>query len=67
MKQSNNDKLFPEKLDHKHRNKSELVFYKLLAKQKTKHRDWSDARADIYPAKEIKEGGNIRFNSAWIS
>ena len=56
MKQLNDDKPFTEKLDHKHRNKSELVFYKLLAKQKIKHRDWSDARAEIYPT-EIKEGG----------
>jgi hypothetical protein len=56
MKQSNN-KPFTENLDHKHRNKSELLFYKLLAKQKFKHRDWSDVRTDIYP-EEPKPGGN---------
>lgn len=58
MKNINNDKPFTEKLDHKHRNKSELIFYKLLAKQKSKHRDWTDVRAESYPTQEIKSGGN---------
>ena len=56
MKQLNNDKSVFDKLDHKHRTKSELVFYKLLAKQKSKHKSWDEAREEIYPT-EIKEGG----------
>jgi hypothetical protein len=36
MKQLNNDKSVFDKLDHKHRTKSEIVFYKMLAKQKNK-------------------------------
>ena len=42
MEQINNDKPILEKLDHKYRPKSEIVFLKLLAKQKSKRRDWSD-------------------------
>ena len=34
MNQLNNDKSVFDKLDHKHRTKSEIVFLKLLAKQK---------------------------------
>ena len=36
MKQLNNDKSVFDKLDHKHRTKSEIVFLKLLAKKKIK-------------------------------
>ena len=36
MKQLNNDKSVFDKLDHKHRTKSEIVLLKLLAKQKIK-------------------------------
>ena len=59
MKQINIDKSFTDKLDHKHRNKSELVFYKLLAKQKSKHKSWDEARSEIYPAKEFKPGDQL--------
>ena len=42
--------------DTKHNKKANTVFLKLLAKQKSKHKDWSDARAEIYPNNEIKQG-----------
>lgn len=58
MKQSNNDKSFTDKLDHKHRNKSELVFYKLLAKQKLKANPFKEVKSDAYSLKDIKPGGN---------
>jgi len=58
MKQLNIDKPFSEKLDHKNRPKSELVFYKLLAKQKVKADPFREARSESYPDKEIKPGGN---------
>ena len=44
--------------DTKHNKKANTVFMKLLAKQKSKHKDWSDARAETYPAKEIKPGAD---------
>ena len=44
--------------DTKHNKKANEVFLKLLAKQKSKHKSWDHARAEIYPVKEIKEGGN---------
>ncbi len=41
--------------DTKHNKKANTVFLKLLAKQKSKHKDWGDVRAEIYnPANEIK-------------
>ena len=54
----NNDKPIFEKLDHKNRLKSELVFYKLLAKQKVKANPFSEARSETYSLKETKPGGN---------
>jgi len=36
--------------------KANTVFLRLLSKQKSKHKDWSDARAETYPIKEIKPG-----------
>ena len=57
MKQLNKEKPFSEKLDHKHRNKSELVFYKLLAKQKAMKNPFDEVRSTTYPsANEIKSG-----------
>jgi len=44
--------------DTKHNKKANTVFLKLLAKQKSKHKDWSDARAETYPIKEIKPGAD---------
>ena len=32
--------------DTKHNKKANTVFLKLLAKQKSKHRDWSDVRSE---------------------
>jgi len=42
--------------DTKHNKKANTVFLKLLSLQKSKHKDWSDARAETYPTKEIKPG-----------
>lgn len=56
MKQINNDKPFSEKLDHKNRAKSEIVFYKLLAKHKVKANPFDEVRSQTYPTKEIKPG-----------
>lgn len=58
MKKLNNDKPFFEKLDHKNRPKSELLFYKLLAKQKVKANPFREARSEAYSPKEIKLRGN---------
>jgi len=38
--------------------KANTVFLRLLSKQKSKHKDWSDARAETYPAKDIKPGAD---------
>jgi hypothetical protein len=54
----NNDKPIFEKLDHKNRLKSELVFYKLLAKQKVKANPFNEARSETYSLRETKPGGN---------
>jgi hypothetical protein len=58
MKQANTNQSVFEKLDHKHRPKSELVFLKLIAKQKSKRRDWSDVRAETLPSdkSDIRNG-----------
>ena len=54
---NNNDKTMEEILrDTKHNKKLKEVFLHHLAKQKSKHRDWSDARAETYPIKETKQG-----------
>lgn len=55
----NNDKPISEKLDHKNRPKSELVFYKLLAKQKVKANPFNEVRSETYSLRETKPGGNI--------
>ena len=53
-----NDSIEKNLRDTKHNKKAEKVFLKLLAKQKSKHKDWSDARSETYPAKEIKPGAD---------
>ncbi len=59
MKQINKNYSLEEILrDTKHNKKANTVFLKLLAKQKSKHRDWSDVRAETYPTKEIKPGAD---------
>jgi len=41
--------------DTKHNKKANEVFLKLLAKQKSKHKDWSDVRSETLPIEnEIK-------------
>ena len=42
--------------NRKKHDKANTVFLKVLTKQKSKHRDWSDVRAETYPVKEIKPG-----------
>ncbi len=60
MKQINKDKSVFERLDHKSRNKSELVFYRLLARQKVKGNPFDEVRSYTPPSmKEIKPGENI--------
>ena len=44
--------------DTKHNKKLKEIFLRLLSKQKSKHRDWSDVRAETYPAKDIKPGAD---------
>ena len=57
MKQLNNDKSIFDKLDHKHRTKSEIVFYKLLAKQKKPANPFDKVRSQTWnPTDEIKPG-----------
>ena len=58
MKQLNNDKSLFDKLDHKHRTKSEIVFLKLLSKQKVKRANpFDEIRSRTYnPSDEIKPG-----------
>ena len=49
MKQLNNDKSVFDNLDHKHRTKSEIVFLKLLAKQKVKRANpFDEIRSTTY-------------------
>jgi hypothetical protein len=48
MKQLNIDKSVFDKLDHKHRTKSEIVFYKLLAKQKKGRNPFDEIRSATY-------------------
>ena len=58
MNQSNKNISLEENLrDTKHNKKANTVFLKLLSKQKSKHKNWDDARTEIYnPEKEIKPG-----------
>ena len=48
MKQLNNDKSVFDKLDHKRKTKSEIVFYKLLAKQKKPANPFDKARSQTW-------------------
>ena len=51
MKQSNKNNSLEEILrDTKHNKKANTVFLKLLAKQKSKRRNWSDVRAETLPS-----------------
>jgi|GEM_PF-5433070 len=56
-----NDKTMEDNLrDTKHNKKANTVFLKLLAKQKSKRRDWSDVRAETLPS----DKSDIRNESA---
>jgi hypothetical protein len=57
MKNNENKSMDDILRDTKHNKKLTKLFLRLLAKQKSKHRDWSDVRAETYPiTKEIKPG-----------
>ena len=57
MNQSNKSNSLEENLrDTKHNKKANTVFLKLLAKQRSKHKNWDDAKAEIYPIRETKPG-----------
>jgi len=59
MNQTNKDKPFTEILrDTQHNSKAHEVFLKLLAKQKSKHKDWSSVKSQTYPIKETKLGAD---------
>ena len=52
-----NKKLEESLGDTKHNKKANEVFLKLLAKQRSKYRNWNDAKEEIYnPVKETKPG-----------
>ena len=61
MKQINKNNSLEEILrDTKHNRKANTVFLKLLSKQKSKRRDWSDVRAETLPNEnEIKLRASI--------
>ena len=55
MNQSNKNNSFAEILrDTQHNKKLKEVFLKLLAKQKSKRRDWSDVRAETLPSDKFE-------------
>ena len=57
MKKIYNQTLEEQINDRRKHEKANVVFTKLLAKQKSKRRDWNDVRAETYPiTKEIKPG-----------
>ena len=59
MKQLNNGRPVLEKLDHKHRNKSEITFYRLMARQKLKANPFDTIRTENWnPHNQTKPGVN---------
>jgi hypothetical protein len=56
MKKINNRTLEEQINDRRKHEKANTVFLKLLAKQKSKIRDWGVVRSETYPTKEIKPG-----------
>ena len=51
MKKINTNKSIDENLrDTQHNKKIKEIFLRLLAKQKSKHRDWGDVRAETLPS-----------------
>ncbi len=55
--------------DTQHNKKLKEILFKLLAKQKSTRRDWSDVRAETYPiTKEIKPGVDDEIKSIhWVT
>ena len=57
MKNNENKSMDDILRDTKHNKKLTKLFLRLLSKQKSKHRDWSDVRAETLPIEnEIKPG-----------
>ncbi len=57
MKKLNNKQSQKDSLKPTGKDKANTVFLKLLAKQKSKRKNWSDVRAETYPiTTEIKAG-----------
>jgi len=50
MKTTNNNRSIFKPMEQKQKDKANTVFLKLLAKQKSKRRDWSDVRAETLPS-----------------
>ena len=53
MKQLNNNQSVFKPIEKKEKDKANTVFLKLLAKQKSKRRDWSDVRAETLPSDKL--------------
>jgi len=59
---NNNDKTMDDILrDTQHNKKLKEVFLKLLAKQKSTRRDWSDVRAETLPIELITKSHYLTF------
>ena len=59
MKTTNTNQSVFKPMERKQKDKANIVFLRLLSKQKSKRRDWSDVRAETYPiTKEIKPGAD---------
>jgi hypothetical protein len=57
MKTTNTNNSQKDSLKSTGKDKANTVFLKLLAKQKSKRKNWSDVRAETYPiTTEIKAG-----------
>ncbi len=57
MEQTNNNQSVFKPMERKQKDKANTVFLRLISKQKSKRRDWSDVRAETLPiTKEIKPG-----------
>jgi len=52
MKTTNTNQSVFKPMEHKQKDKANLVFLRLLSKQKSKHRDWSDVRAETLPSEK---------------
>jgi hypothetical protein len=59
MKQTNTNQSAFKPMERKQKDKANTVFLKLLAKQKSKRRDWGVVRSESYPITiETNPGAN---------